>query len=103
MDRPPIVCLCGSTKFKDQYDEQNRRLTLERKIVLTCGLFLGSGDTCTPDEEKRIKSLHFRKIDIADEVFVVDVGGYVGESTRQEIAYARAQGKRVGFLVGGHG
>lgn len=97
-DIPWIVCLCGSTRFKDRYDEENRRLTLEGKIVLTCGLFLGSGDTCTPEQEAVIKKLHLRKIDLADEVRIVNPGGYIGDSTRHETEYALNAGKLVTWL-----
>jgi hypothetical protein len=103
-ERPRIVCLCGSTRFKDEINAANARLTLEGKLVISLGLF---GHTDMPDvdwttggsEIKRmLDTLHKRKIDLADEVHVVNVGGYIGESTRGEIAYASEHGKDITFL-----
>lgn len=104
MIRPKVICLCGSTKFKDAINAANTRLTLEGNLVVSLGLF---GHTDLPDvdwttggsELKRmLDELHKRKIDLADEVFVVNVGGYIGESTRGEIDYAAARGKTVRYL-----
>lgn len=96
---PQVVCLCGSTKFKEAFEAENRRLTLEGKIVLSVGLFAHR----EPDfdwglHKQRLDELHRRKIDMADEVFVVNVGGYIGHSTSLEIEYARSMGKPVVFL-----
>lgn len=99
LDRPTIVCLCGSTRFKDEFVAQNARLTMEGKIVLSVGFF-GHRDTrqITEIEKRALDELHKRKIDLADEVFVLSVGGYVGDSTRSEIAYAQQVGKPVTYL-----
>lgn len=98
--RPTVVCLCGSTKFKDAYQRANARLTLEGKIVLSVGLF-GHADRIVFEAEQKalLDRLHLDKIDMADEIFVVNVGGYVGESTRREIARAEATGKPVTYLT----
>lgn len=101
--KPRIVCLCGSTRFRDAFVETNRRLTLEGLIVLAPGVFGWSGDLseadCTTSNVKKtLDTLHFRKIDLADEVLVVNPGGYVGESTRNEIAYAESVGVPVSYL-----
>lgn len=102
MTKPTIVCLCGSTKFKQQFIEANFRATMEGKIVLTVGWFSHTdGEVYYPtDKEKEmLDELHLRKIDLADEVFVLNVDGYIGESTRKEIEYAESIGKPVNYLT----
>lgn len=103
----PVVTLCGSTKFKKEYLEIQKKLTLEGYIVISVGLFGHSGDeevwegmdegTLTRTKEM-LDDMHKRKIDMADEIFVINVGGYIGDSTKSEIEYAKAYGKRVRFL-----
>ena len=96
---PWIVCLCGSTRFRTQFTDENRRLTLAGKIVLSVGFF--RGDHEIGDEEKsRLDELHLRKIDLADEVRVINAGKYVGDSTRREIEYALNRGKLVTWFEG---
>lgn len=90
---PEIVCLCGSTKFKDEFREANKRLTIEGKIVLSVGFFGhvdGWPDEAGHESDTKIAldELHKRKIDLSDRVHVINADGYVGESTRSEIAYA---------------
>lgn len=102
-----VVTLCGSTRFRDEFYQVQKRLTLKRCIVISVGLFGHAGDeevwegmdegTLTATKEM-LDDMHKRKIDMADEVFVIDVDGYVGESTRSEIAYAEAHGKPVRYL-----
>ena len=102
--RPAIVCLCGSTRFYQQFQEANYRLTMEGKIVLTVGFYPhaqqqpGQERGCTPEQKVALDELHKRKIDIADEVFVLNVGGYIGESTRSEIEYAKRRGILISYL-----
>jgi hypothetical protein len=99
--KPKVVCLCGSTRFKAEFIAANYRETMAGKIVLTVGWFSHSdADVYFPGEtEKRaLDELHKRKIDLADEIFVVNVSGYVGESTRGEIDYALSQGKIIRWL-----
>jgi len=99
MTKPTVVCLCGSTKFKDEFIDANRRLTLQGKIVLTVGMFgHHEGLDMSSDTKKMLDELHKRKIDLADEVLVLNVGGYIGSSTRSEIMYAMEHGKRVHYL-----
>lgn len=95
-----VITLCGSTKFKEQYIETQKRLTLEGNIVISVGLFGHSGDdeVWTEGTKDMLDDMHLRKIDMADEVFVINVGGYIGESTKREIAYAKENGKVVRFL-----
>lgn len=92
--RPEIVCICGSIRFVTEMREANRALTFAGVIVLAPG----EAEALIDDEQKKaLDALHLRKIDLADRVLVVNPGGYVGESTRREIAYARAAGKPVSF------
>lgn len=95
-----IITLCGSTKFKEQYLEAQKRLTLEGNIVISVGLFGHSGDdeVWTEGTKAMLDDMHKRKIDLADEIFVVNVDGYIGESTRSEIEYAKANGKVVKYM-----
>ena len=103
----PVITLCGSTRFKDQFMEAQKKLTLEGNIVISVGLFGHSGDsevwenmdegTLTKTKEM-LDDIHKRKIDMSDEIFVINVGGYIGDSTMSEIEYALAHGKKVRYL-----
>ncbi len=95
-----IITLCGSTRFKDQFIEAQKRLTLEGNIVISVGLFGHSGDkeVWTEGTKEMLDDMHKRKIDMADEIFVINVGGYIGSSTRSEIEYAKSTGKAVRYL-----
>ena len=102
-----VITLCGSTRFKDAFMEAQKRLTLEGNIVISVGLFGHSGDnevwenmdegTLTRTKEM-LDDMHKRKIDMADEIYVINVGGYIGSSTRSEIEYAKSTGKTVRYL-----
>jgi len=96
----PVITLCGSTRFKEQFQEAQKRLTLEGNIVISVGLFGHSGDeeVWTPGTKEMLDNMHKRKIDMADAIYVINVDGYIGSSTRSEIEYARANGKQVLFL-----
>jgi hypothetical protein len=95
-----IVTLCGSTRFKEEFMEAQKLLTLEGNIVISVGLFGHSGDNDVwkPGVKDMLDDMHLRKIDLADEIFVINVGGYIGESTKREIAYAEKTGKKVKYL-----
>lgn len=100
-DFPEIVCLCGSTRFKQAFIAANFRETMAGRIVLSVGWF-GHADgkiyTPTADRKAMLDELHKRKIDLADRVLILNVGGYIGYSTRNELQYARQKGKRIVFL-----
>ena len=98
--RMKVITLCGSTRFKEQFLEQQKRLTLEGNVVISVGLFGHSGDeeVWKPGMKEMLDKMHFQKIDMADEIFVINVGGYIGESTKREIAYAESKGKVVNYL-----
>ena len=101
-----IITLCGSTRFKDEFMETQKRLTLEGNIVISVGLFGHSGDnevwesmdegTLTKTKEM-LDDMHKRKIDMADEIFVINVDGYIGSSTKSEIAYAESKGLPIKY------
>lgn len=93
-DRPEIVCICGSVRFVAEMRAANRELTLAGVIVVAPG---EAGPLLTNEQRAALDALHLRKIDLADRVLVVNPGGYVGESTSKEIAYARATGKPISF------
>lgn len=95
-----VITLCGSTRFKDAFVEAQKRLTLQGHIVITVGLFGHSGDSevWTEGTKLMLDDMHKRKIDMADEIYVINVDNYIGSSTRSEIEYARKTGKRVNYL-----
>lgn len=95
-----IVTLCGSTRFKDQFLEMQKKLTLEGNIVISVGLFGHSGDKEVLNDgvKEMLDDMHKRKIDLADEIYVINVGGYIGSSTKSEIEYAIKTGKKVNYL-----
>ncbi|MEM7826851.1 MAG: hypothetical protein QXQ40_01355 [Candidatus Aenigmatarchaeota archaeon] len=95
---PEIITLCGSTKFKKEYLEVMKRLTLEGKIVIPVGLYLHAGDEITDEQKEMLDELHLRKIDISDSIYVINKNGYIGESTKREIMYAQRMGKKIYFL-----
>lgn len=97
---PTIVCLCGSTRFKDEFIKANLQETMAGKIVLSVGWFSHSDATLfspSPEEKIALDALHFRKVELADEVLVIDVSGYIGQSTANEIAHATKLGKHIRY------
>lgn len=94
-----VVTLCGSTKFKDEFMKVQKELTLKGYIVISVGCFDHSGDVFTDEQKIMLDDMHKRKIDMADEIFVINVGGYIGSSTRSEIEYAETHNKKVNYLV----
>ena len=102
-----VITLCGSTKFKEEFMRVQKELTLKGNIVISVGLFGHSGDnevwenmddgTFTKTKEM-LDDMHKRKIDMSDEIFVINVNGYIGESTKSEIEYAIKNDKKVNYL-----
>ena len=95
-----VITLCGSTKFKDAFIDAQKRLTIAGNIVISVGLFGHSGDDEAMDDATKamLDDMHKRKIDMADEIYVINVGGYIGSSTQSEIAYAARTGKHIQYL-----
>ena len=107
MKKYNVITLCGSTRFRDEFTRMNKELTLMGNVVISVGLFGHSGDSEVwenMDEGTLTKTkimlddIHRQKIDMADEIFVINVGGYIGESTRGEIEYAKMLGKKITYL-----
>ena len=102
-----VITLCGSTRFKDEFMKVQKDLTLKGNIVISVGLFSHSGDdevwenmdeVALTKTKEMLEDMHKRKIDMADEIFVINVGGYIGDSTKSEIEYATKTGKKVNYL-----
>lgn len=92
VERPKVVCLCGSLRFENLFRSERRRLTSLGVIVLGPEAI---SEELTPSRREAMGELHLRRIDLADEVRVVSEGGYVGSATRREIAYAREKRKVI--------
>lgn len=104
---PKVVCLCGSTRFFETFAQEGLRLTLEGVIVLSIGAHTPDvvilSHPSTPEgrrQKAQLDVVHLRKIDLADEILVLNVDGYIGESTEREIIYAESTGKVVRYLEG---
>lgn len=93
-----VITLCGSTRFKEDFERVNRELTLAGNIVISVGCFGHSGDAFTDEEKIMLDDIHKRKIDMADAIYVINKDGYIGESTKSEIGYAIKHGKQVIFM-----
>ena len=100
MNEFKVITLCGSTRFKEQFIEIQKKLTLEGNIVISVGAFghCGDNEVWTDGTKAMLDRQHLAKIDLADEIFVINVDNYIGDSTRNEIEYAKSKGKRVRFL-----
>ena len=93
-----VITLCGSTRFRAQFEEMNRILTLEGHVVLSIGVWCHAGDKVTEGEKIMLDKIHKRKIDMSDAIYVINVDGYIGDSTWSEIAYAMQHHKKVFYL-----
>jgi hypothetical protein len=110
-EMPTVVCLCGSTRFWRTFQEAGLQETMAGRIVLSIGAASGTDDQHfgnLPREEydaikEMLDQLHLRKIEMADEVLILNVDNYIGESTRRELAHARKLGKVVRFWEAGIG
>lgn len=93
------ITLCGSTKYKKAFQVINKQLTLEGNVVYSVAFF-GHADniTLTIEQKEILDTVHKKKIDNSDGIFVLDVDGYIGSSTKSEIAHAKITGKFVKYL-----
>lgn len=96
---PKIICLCGSTKFKAAFEKANFEETLKGNIVLSVGCYMHHDSIpITPSQKLMLDNLHLKKIDLSDEILILNINGYIGYSTHNEIQYAKKKGKRIRFL-----
>ena len=93
-----VITLCGSTRFKEDFERVNRELTLAGNIVISVGCFGHSGDVFSDEQKIMLDDIHKRKIDMADAIYVINKDGYIGSSTRSEINYAIRTGKQVIYM-----
>ena len=93
-----VITLCGSTRFKDDFERINKELTLAGNIVISVGAFGHAGDTFTEEQKVMLDDIHKRKIDMADAIYVINKNGYIGSSTKSEIQYALRLGKQIIYM-----
>lgn len=95
-----VITLCGSTKFKDDFIREQKRLSLEGNIVISVGMFghSGDGEVWNDGIKEMLDDMHKRKIDMSDEIFVINKNGYIGPSTKSEIEYAIKTNKKVNYM-----
>ena len=98
-ERPRVITLCGSTRFMDEFERANQRLTLQGNVVFSVATKAHEGSGQVSNEQKMLLDrIHFEKIRLSDEIFVINVGGYIGPSTKREIEHASRLGKIVHYL-----
>ena len=93
-----VITLCGSTRFKEDFERVNRELTLCGYIVISVGCFGHAGDTFSEEQKLMLDDIHKRKIDMADAIYVINKNGYIGSSTRSEIQYAQKNKKQIIYM-----
>ncbi len=93
-----IITLCGSIKFKTEFMKVQQELTLDGNIVFTPNFFNHLKDEINIETKKMLDEMHRQKIDMSDEIYVINFGVYIGESTKSEIEYAKAKGKKISYL-----
>ena len=93
-----VITLCGSTRFKDDFERINKELTLAGNTVISVGAFGHAGDTFTEEQKVMLDDIHKRKIDMADAIYVINKDGYIGSSTKSEIQYALRLGKQIIYM-----
>ena len=93
-----VITLCGSTKFKEDFERVNRELTLLGNIVISVGCFGHSGDSFNEEQKVMLDDIHKRKIDMSDAIYVINRDGYIGSSTKSEIEYAKQHGKQIIYM-----
>jgi len=96
---PKVITLCGSTRFMDEFARQNEKFTLAGNIVFSVAVRSSNGTNKVSQTQKTIlDQVHFHKIRMSDEIFVINCENYIGDSTKKEIDFARSIGRKVTFL-----
>ena len=94
-----IITLCGSIKFKDEFMKVQEKLTLEGNIVLIPNFFTNiKKEDINLEFKNMLDKMHKQKIDMSNEIYVINIGGYIGESTKSEIEYAKSKGKKIFYI-----
>ena len=97
-DKYNVITLCGSIRFKNEFMKVQEELTLDGNIVFTPNFFNNLKGEINAETKKMLDEMHRQKIDMSNEIYVINLGGYIGESTRSEIEYAKANGKKISYL-----
>lgn len=92
-----VITLCGSAKFKEDFIRELKNLTLLGNIVLM-PVFDFTNEEIDTSKAKILKDLHFKRIEMADEILVINKNGYTGASTKAEIEYATKLGKKINYI-----
>ena len=90
-----VVTICGSMRFAHQMQETARILEATQRYCVVQCVYNPKKRKETWEENNNLTEAHFKKIDIADAVYVMNIGGYIGEATKEEIEYAKKQGKEI--------
>ena len=98
MDYYKVITLCGSTRFKKEFEKINKKLTLEGNVVISVACFGHAGDDIDQNQKELLDNIHLQKIRMADEIFVINKDGYIGASTTREIKYAQSIGKPIVYM-----
>lgn len=103
MKKHKVITLCGSTKFKEDFIRQQERLTLLGNVVISVGVFPhADGRKISKSDKILLDSIHKQKIEMADEILVINKQGYIGESTKNEILYAMHCKKPIRYMEENH-
>ena len=97
-DKYNVITLCGSIRFKNEFMKVQEELTLDGNIVFTPNFFNNLKGEINAETKKMLDEMHRQKIDMSNEIYVINCGGYIGESTKSEIEYAKANGKMISYL-----
>lgn len=97
-DKYNVITLCGSIRFKNEFMKVQKELTLDGNIVFTPNFFNNLKGEINAETKKMLDEMHRQKIDMSNEIYVINCGGYIGESTKSEIEYAKANGKKISYL-----
>lgn len=97
-DKYNVITLCGSIRFKNEFMKVQEELTLDRNIVFIPNFFNNLKGEINAETKKMLDEMHRQKIDMSNEIYVINCGGYIGESTKSEIEYAKANGKKISYL-----
>ena len=97
-DKYNVITLCGSIRFKNEFMKVQEELTLDGNIVFTPNFFNNLKGEINAETKNMLDEMHRQKIDMSNEIYVINCGGYIGESTKSEIEYAKANGKKISYL-----